>query len=278
MSDLIKVAILDMNNGYPNQGLRCIREQVELFKHSVSDLTVVFEIFDVRQYNEVPNIEDYDIFISSGGPGSPLAQGDAWEVNYYAFLDAIRDHNIWNEQKKYLFLICHSFLMACDHWQLAEVNQRKSYSFGVMPIHKTEEGELEPLFEGLPEPFYAVDSRAFQVVQANEDKMKEFGAVILNIEKERPYIELERAIMAIRFSPEIFGTQYHPEADAEGMRRNFMLEERRNQLIETHGMDKYEWTMQQLDDDDKIMLTQQVILPKFLKLSAEKVAFKTYVS
>jgi hypothetical protein len=34
------------------------------------------------------------------------------------FLDSVFEHNKYNEDKKYLFLICHSFQLASIHWKL----------------------------------------------------------------------------------------------------------------------------------------------------------------
>jgi GMP synthase-like glutamine amidotransferase len=55
------------------------------------------------------------------------------------------------------------------------------------------------------------------------------GVTILRLEKERPHVNLERAIMAIRFSKEVFGTQFHPEADGEGMLR--YLQKKTNDML-----------------------------------------------
>ena len=70
-----------------------------------------------------------------------------------------------------MFLICHSFQLACIYWDLAEVTQRKSYSFGVMPIHKTEAGE-KIFTEKSSGTFYAVDSRAYQVIQPKTNHLE----------------------------------------------------------------------------------------------------------
>ncbi len=266
----LRIAILDMNNNVPNQGLRCIKTHVEEFLLKDGNQNS-YKIFDVRAKNEMPDLVDFDIFISSGGPGSPLPEGEAWEPTYYNFLDQIWAHNRLNEQKKYLFLICHSYLIACLHWQLATISMRKSYSFGVMPVHKTDAGKTEELFKPLPNPFYVVDSRAWQVVQPKKKKLEAMGASILNLEKKRPHIPLERAVMSIRFSNEIFGTQFHPEADAEGMRYYFQQEEKRNQIIEEYGEAKYLNILEHLDDEDKIMLTQEVIIPGFLRDAADAI-------
>lgn len=206
-----------MNNNHPNQGMGNIKEIAETFKAKKGD-HITIKTFDVRYKNEIPNVEEFDIFISSGGPGNPHKDGSPWEPLYANFLNKIWNHNQHYEQKKYLFLICHSFQVSVIHWNLANVNLRKSYSFGVMPIHKARDGKRDFLLENLADPFYAVDSRAYQCIEPKLDNLKSLNMNIVAIEKMRPHIHLERAIMAIRFSPEIFGTQFHPEANPESMK------------------------------------------------------------
>ena len=266
----IKVALLDMNNNHANQGMRNIKEISQAFKEN-ADEDVTIELFDVRYKNEVPNIADFDIFISSGGPGNPHQEGYEWEKKYAEFLTGIWEHNQRQEDKKFLFLICHSFQIASIHWNIGNICKRKSYSFGVMPIHKTEEGENDFLLKNLPNPFYAVDSRAYQLIEADEEKMEKMGMKIMALEKVRPHIHLERAVMAIRFSAEIFGTQFHPEADPKGMIENLKNDKNRTAMIQNFGVEKYLETIDRMDDPDKIILTQRQILPRFLQSASEQI-------
>ncbi|MFN4085255.1 MAG: type 1 glutamine amidotransferase [Spirosomataceae bacterium] len=261
------VAILDLYQGHPNEGMRCIKSLVSTFFKSPEP----FQVFDVRGKGEVPKVEDFSIVISTGGPGSPLFTGEAWEQAYCQYLQAVWEHNQKQDTKVYVFLICHSFQLAVQHWQLGEVCRRKSTSFGVMPIHMTEAGREEPLFQNLEDPFWAVDSRDFQVIQPDDTAFRKLGAHLLCLEKERPHVPLERAIMAIRFSPEIIGTQFHPEADAEGMRRYFLQEEKRQAVILEHGQEKYEDMIDHLEDPDKIFHTEQTILPQFLAFATQNI-------
>jgi homoserine O-succinyltransferase/O-acetyltransferase len=263
----IKIAILDMYNGHANEGMRCIKMLVGEFL-SQEGIKGNYDIFDVRGQNQLPDLS-YDIYISSGGPGNPLPEGHAWEKPFYRLIDSIFEYNQENYDKKHLFLICHSFQMVSHHLGFGEVTKRRSTSFGVMPIHKEFEGESEIIFERLPEPFYAVDSRDYQLIQPNWNKIEEFGAKILCLEKIRPHVDLERAIMAIRFSEEVFGTQFHPEADSEGMLRYFKTEEKKKAVIENYGEEKYHEMMDRLDDPDKIMLTESIVIPTFLNIAAE---------
>ena len=267
----IRIALLDMNNNHVNQGFKNIKEISEAFKLSCAQENVSIETFDVRFKNEMPNVEDFDIFISSGGPGDPHREGLEWEDKFAQFLDNVFKHNQYSDDKKYLFLICHSFQLASIHWKLGNICKRKSYSFGVMPVHKTEEGEQEFLFKNLPDPFYAVDSRAYQFIEPDHDRFEELGMKIVAIEKFRPHINLERAVMAIRFSEEIFGTQFHPEANPAGMIENLKDEKNKQAMIENFGMEKYLETVDRMDDEDKIILTQAQILPRFLQFAKKNV-------
>lgn len=266
----VRIALLNMNNNHPNQGMRNIKELAKAFQEQ-SDYDVSVDIFDVRYKAEMPKIEDFDIFISSGGPGNPHREGYIWEGKYAKFLDTIWQHNKDNDQKKYAFLICHSFQLAVIHFGIANVCKRKSYSFGVMPIHKSEDGETEFLFKNLPEPFYAVDSRAYQCIEPNQEKLNELGMKVVALEKIRPNVHLERALMAVRFSDEIFGTQFHPEADPIGFIKNLEDPKNKEAMVETFGMEKYLETIDRMDDDDKIVLTRAQIIPRFLQSAAEQI-------
>ncbi len=121
------------------------------------------------------------------------------------------------------------------------------------------------MLNALPDPFFAVDSRDYQITEPNVERLSDAGAAILCLEKIRPHVPLERAVMAIRFSEEVVGTQFHPEADNEGMLRYFLTGEKRNQIVTNFGQDKYDEMVAYLQDPDKIALTESVILPGFLR-------------
>ena len=267
----LRIAILDLYEGVANQGMRCIREILNQFAE-MNQVDLHYTEFEVRLEKEVPGL-DYDIYISSGGPGSPLdSEHSEWEKVYFKWLDKIEkfNDNHANVVKKQVFFICHSFQLACRHYNIAEVSKRKSTSFGVFPIHYLSDAEFEPIFEGLNDPFYVVDSRDYQVIQPNHNKFREMGAIILAIEKNRPHVPLERAIMAIRFNENMIGTQFHPEADAIGMSLYLQTAEKKETVISNHGEAKWQSMIDQLNDPEKIMWTYAHILPNFLFQSIEK--------
>lgn len=261
-----RVAILDLYEGVENQGMRCIREILNQFAE-YNNLDLYKEEFDVRLKNEVPDLS-FDAYISTGGPGSPLdSEGSEWENAYFGWLRQVEAFNQsdTNIIKKKIFFICHSFQLACRHFGVAQVAKRKSTAFGVFPMHYMHNAENEPIFDGLKNPFYGVDSRDYQVIQPNHNCIKQMGGTILAIEKSRPHIPLERAIMAIRFNEHMIGTQFHPEADAVGMTLYLLKEEKKKMVIENHGAEKWRSMIDHLNDPDKILYTYSRIIPNFLQ-------------
>jgi len=258
--NLVKLAILDLNNGFPNQGLRCIVDIAREFRSEVE-----FDIFDVRAKNEIPDLS-YNIYLCSGGPGSPLLEGHQWEENFLSLIDNVWNHNktAAEEDKKFMFFICHSFQLACQHFGIATLTKRKSTAFGIQPVHKTHWGLGDEIFKKLKNPFYVVESRDWQVVQPDLGEFKKKGASILALEKIRTHVEYERAIMAVRFSDEMVGTQFHPEADADGLIKYMESEEMKEKVITKHGAEKYHLTLQLLSEEDKIEQTRNIILPSFI--------------
>ena len=261
----VRIAILDLYEGQENQGMRCIREIIKNWGIN-NQLDIILNEFDVRITNAVPDLS-YDLYISTGGPGSPLnSEGSEWENNYLNWLARVEKWNldVTKASKKFVFFICHSYQLISRHYQVGNVCKRKSTAFGVFPVHIMKDGKNEIIFEGLKDPFYTVDSRDYQLIEPNHAKLKQMGATILAIEKERPHVPYERAIMSIRFNDYFIGTQFHPEADPDGMSMYLNREDKKKTVIENYGEDKWKSMIDHLVDPGKITLTYNHILPNFL--------------
>ena len=264
-SRAIRVALLDLYAGQANEGMRCIRD---ILRHYgvANQVSIVWDEFEVRLQQQLPDLS-YDIYISSGGPGSPLESANTeWENKYFEWLKQVEEYNSdsTNVQKKHVLFICHSYQLACRHYQVAKVSKRRSTAFGVFPVHILHGAINEPIFQGLNDPFYAVDSRDYQVTEPNHKVIRKIGATILAIEKERPHVPLERAIMGIRFNDYMIGTQFHPEADAVGMTMYLQREDKKKTVIENHGQEKWRSMIKHLNDPDKILMTYSHVIPNFL--------------
>ncbi len=260
----IRIAILDLYDNQPNEGMRALRELLSSFRfHSGAPFFDV-TCFETRYRAVSPDLS-FDIYISSGGPGSPFdGAGKRWEQRYFSWLDALWNHNERGTPRKHALFICHSFQIMCRFFSVAEVTRRRSQSFGIFPVHKTEAGDRDLLFEGLGDPFYAADFRHWQVLQPDHTRLEAFGAAVLALEKKRPHVALERAVMGIRMTPELVGLQFHPEADPPGMTRHFLQPKRRREVIAHHGEEKYERILRRLSEPNALIQTHDTVIPRFL--------------
>ena len=100
---LIKIATIDLYNNERNEGMRCIKEIVSEAQARNNKTEITYEVYDTRFKGEVPGI-DNDIFISSGGPGSPFeGEGTQWEKDYFNLIQKIWDHNQNKPEKKNIY-------------------------------------------------------------------------------------------------------------------------------------------------------------------------------
>lgn len=260
----IKVATLDLYNNERNEGMRCIKEIVTATGNNNPNIDLNYDVYETRYKGDLPDLS-YDIFISSGGPGSPFEdENKQWDKDYFTLLDKIWNHNQSSEHKKYIFFICHSFQMMARYFQFGEVNKRFINSFGVMPFTKTEEGKNDPILRNLTEPFYAADIRHWQVVNPDKKRLNEFNAKILSWEIPEEENKDNPAITAVRISNEIVGTQFHPEADPESMLYHFKQDERKSFIINRYNEERYWEMIGWLEHPDKIKLTRKTVIPTFL--------------
>ncbi len=251
--------------------MRALRELLADADGRYHGQPVAFDVFETRLQAELPGL-DYDVYFSSGGPGSPFdGDGQTWERRYFAWLDALWNHNARHAgaEAKHVLFICHSYQMMCRFFEVARVVPRRSESFGIFPVYKTDAGFADPLLARLPDPFYAADFRRWQVVEPDARRMADLGAEVLALEKPRRHVPLERATMALRITPEIVGVQFHPEADPPGMTRHFAQPRRRKLVVRRHGVEKYERIMRRLEDPDYLKRTHDAVVPTFLRRAVE---------
>jgi GMP synthase-like glutamine amidotransferase len=164
-------------------------------------------------------------------------------------------------QKKPVLLICHSFQIACRHFDIGKVGLRKSKQLGILPIHPT---AYHAIFEALPDPFFALESRMYQITEPNDEKIESMGATIIALEKIRPQLPYERALMGVAFSDKMIGVQFHPEATKERLSIYFNTEAIKTAVVEDFSEDKWHQIIQSLEEDAKIKHTCSRFIPNFL--------------
>jgi len=259
----IKIALIDMNKGLPNQGIKSILGILSSYQKT-QGINLDVQLFDLRAKNEIPGLE-HDIYISSGGGGSPFDGKDQqWERSFFELLDRIESFNAAEKRKKHVFLICHSFQLACRKYGIGNVLKRESTAFGIFPIKVTPDGETDTIFAGLDNPLYVVDSRNWQVVEPSSELAESGTTMILAYEDRSVETDQAPCIMSIRFSDAVVGTQFHPEAGNRGMKTYLLNTERKAEIIEANGEECYTEMLQSLENPKRIAKTKLHIIPNFL--------------
>lgn len=250
----IKIAVLDLYEGSANMGIACIEEILTNWgneNHREIDIT----LFEVRVKNELPD-QHFDLYLSSGGPGSPIDTNEMdWDKNYCNWLTQM------HALKKSVLLICHSFQLACRHFEIGKIGLRKSKQLGILPVHPI---DAHPIFKNLADPFYALESRLYQITEPNDAKIKRMGASIIALEKNRPQLPYERALMAVAFNEHMIGVQFHPEATQNRLVDYFESNAVKQAVIEDFSIEKWEQIMLSLQDETKIKYTCSHFIPNFL--------------
>jgi GMP synthase-like glutamine amidotransferase len=269
----IKIATIDLYNNERNEGMRCIGEIVEESKKKFNDLDISYNIYETRFKEDIPGI-NCDIFLSSGGPGSPFeGKGKKWEKDYFNLIEKIYSHNQTNnDKKKYIFFICHSFQMMARFFEFGDVSKRNSKSIGVLPFEKTASGKADNILNQLTNPFYAADIREYQVTNPNKKVIDDLGANILSYEILDGNSDGELAIAAVKISNEIFGTQFHPEADPESMLYHFNRPDEKKQIIDIYGEEKYNRMLEILQEPNAVKLIRKTVIPNFLNIAIDELS------
>lgn len=252
-----KVAIIDMYDDTPNLGMQCINDVLSKWS-SQRGVEIENTYFNIRKDASIPGL-DYDMYISTGGPGSPTDSIDTeWDSKYCTWLDLVL------KEKKLVLLICHSFQIACRHFNLGSISLRKSRQIGVLPVHPLNE---DSIFNGLPDPFFALESRYYQITEPNDKAIEALGATIIALEKERPGVSLERAIMGMKFNEHMYGVQFHPEAESNTLINYFQDPSTKKSIIDEFGIEKWDRIIAKLKDASKIETTFSHFIPNFLDKS-----------
>ena len=263
----LRLALLNLYDGIPNQGMRALREILDTYSSKIE-----YTEFDVRGKYEIADTS-FDIYISSGGPGNPNEGDGIWNKNWNNLVQELWTLNKNTpdpKDRKYMFFVCHSFQMACNYFGLGSITRRHATSFGIYPCRKTASGKKDILLKGVEDRYFVFDSRDWQLVQPRLKIFQESGARILSLEKMRDHVDYERAIMAVRFSPEFVGTQYHPEADPEGMKIHFSKPENKAIVVKNFSLQKYNNMMKSLADPERVERTYHSVIPAFINDAISK--------
>jgi homoserine O-succinyltransferase len=265
----LRMCIVDMNDGHENQAIRCFRLIcTEFHKHARRwnpDLELQLSHVSVRDKNERPP-RDCDLYVSSGGPGSPYdGDGKPWVQSYYSFLDEVAEDNVRRGPKaKALFGVCYSYEMIVRHFALATMAPRATRKFGVMPVYTTREGRDHPLLAPFGDRLFAFEHRNWEAIDLDARKLAALGGQLLARESREGQDDKGLAILGLDACPGIETVQFHPEADRAGVVAWVRRPDQAAAFREAYGDETYERMIKTLDDPSRIARTFSMLIPGWM--------------
>ncbi len=268
MQSHLRLCLVDMNHGHPNQAMRCFRVLIDGFFAKVKAANPGLETTSItvqpRNLLELPPT-DCDLYLSSGGPGSPFEHdGEAWLTSYYGWLDSIVERNLREgSAAPGLLGVCYTFELLINHFKVARMVQRANRKFGVMPIYTTAEGLAHPLTAPFQDRLFAFENRSWEAVDLDERQLRSLGGKLLARESRDGYSK-GLGLHAFEFAPGIEGTQFHPEADKPGVIAWLRKREQAEAFIEAYGAITYQRMLRTLDNPERLAKTFTSLIPGWL--------------
>lgn len=264
----LSICLIDMNNGHVNQAMRCFRSIVSAFFERVEranpDLRMrLVEVSPRDTQARIPR--DCDIYIGSGGPGSPYdGDHERWFADFGKFCDEMVSSARRNDaDEKSFFGVCYTFEMLVRHFKVADVSMRDSRKFGVMPIYTTSYGQRHELLHAFHDRLFAFEHRNWEAVNLDEARLHELGGGIL-AQESRDGHSKGRALLGIDFGGGIEAVQFHPEADRAGVMSWVARPEQAEAFRETYGEFTYQAMLRTLDDPNRLARTFALVIPGYL--------------
>lgn len=272
----LRLCLVDMNNGHVNQAMRCLRGIAAQFFDRVRrenpGLTCELGEVSPRNTND-PVPQDYDLYLSSGGPGSPFdGDGMPWTTDYGSFIDNVIESSITGgPNQRAVFAICYSFEMVVRHLNVAAIVPRVDRKFGVMPIYTTHEGQEHPLLRPFGDRLFAFEHRNWEAVDLDEQKLQFLGGKLLARES-RDGVSKGRALLGLDVAPGVEAVQFHPEADRPGVMNWVARPEQAAAFKATYGEDTYQAMLRTLDDPRRLARTYALVIPGWLTRKFNEIA------
>jgi GMP synthase-like glutamine amidotransferase len=265
----LSLCIVDMNAGHVNQAMRCFRTIVGTFFDRVRaknpGLRCTLREVSPRDTNN-PIPRDCDLYIGSGGPGSPYDGNDLpWYADFAAFADWVHANAERTDgQQKALFGVCHTFELLVMHFRVAEMAMRDSRKFGVMPIYTTPEGQRHPLLASFRDRLFSFEHRHWEAIHLDAARLAELGGTLL-AQESRDGHSKGRAILGLAIGAGIETVQFHPEADRAGVVSWIARPDQAAAFRATYGEETFQAMLRTLDDPNRLARTFALVIPGFLQ-------------
>lgn len=273
----LKLCLVDMNNGVANEATRCFRRLFDGLivraRAANPGLDIQFRHVQPRNLGELPG-RDVDLVLSSGGPGSPHdGFDDPWCTGYRGFLDWMMDKNLQHpDSAPSMFVVCHSFEITTQHFQLAEMRQRDTLKFAIFPAYVTEAGQRYEIFRPFGDRLFVWEHRRWEAANLDEGRLAKLGGKLLARESREGRTDKGEAVVGLDFGPGILGTQFHPEADRPGVMAWINRPEHAAALKDAYGNSLYERMIKTLSDPTRLARTYALLIPGWLTQQFNRLA------
>ncbi len=263
------MCLVDMNAGHTNQAMRCFRGIVTSFFDRVRQhnpgLSCRLSEVSPRDTNDVIP-RDSDVYIGSGGPGSPYDGDDQpWFADFRSFVDwMVGESQRADEERKSLFGVCYTYELLVRHFEVADMSTRDSRKFGVMPIYTTSQGQKHAMLSAFRDRLFAFEHRNWEAVNLDEKKLAALGGTLLAQESRDGYSK-GRGLLGFDFGAGIEAVQFHPEADRAGVMSWVARPEQAAAFRATYGEETYQAMLRTLDDPNRLARTFALVIPGFLQ-------------
>jgi homoserine O-succinyltransferase/O-acetyltransferase len=268
MDKTLRLCLVDMNNGHANQANRCFRILAESFFRAVRqqnpEVKTELVVVEPRNTRKLPPT-NCDLYLSTGGPDSPYDHdGEPWLDELFGFYDQIVERNVRGDaDAPSLFGVCYTFELLVRHFRVCAMVPRASRKFGVMPAYMTAAGEAHPLLEGFGDRLFAFEHRTWEAIDPDEARIAQLGGSILARES-RDGVSKGKALLAFDLAPGIECTQFHPEADRQGVIVWVSKREQAQAFVDTYGLVTYDRMLRTLDNPERIAKTFSLMIPGWL--------------
>jgi homoserine O-succinyltransferase len=280
----LRLCLVDMNNGVPNEATRCFRVLLAGFvaRARGANPGLEFSVVHVQPRNlgEAPP-KDCDLALCTGGPGSPFDGYEApWCTGFRRFLDAVVDAQASGRKSPSALVVCHSFEIAIQHFGFARMARRATRKFGIMPAYTTKEGARSDLLGTLGERFFVWEHRDWEAVELNRAKLASLDGELWAVETRPDGGGAWKGdgLLAFRFAPGVEGTQFHPEADRDGALAWIKRPEQAAACVEAYGETTYHRMLASLDDPLRLARTFEQLIPGWLTRTFNALAIERDLS
>jgi GMP synthase-like glutamine amidotransferase len=275
-----------MNAGVKNEAIRCFHRILDGFRARVRranpDVEVVTRHVQPRNLGEAAP-DDSDLYLATGGPGSPFdGYDDPWCTKYKGFLDRLVEEALrGRDVPRAALVVCHSFEIAVAHTRVATMERRPTRKFGMMPVYPTPAGRRSPLLAAFGERFFAWEHREWQAVGLDRARLAQMGGELWATESRVDPETLAvlpgaahkgDGLLVFRFSANLEGTQFHPEADKEGALEWILRPEQTKAAIDAYGEAMYRRMLKSLDDPTRLARTFERFIPGWLDRKFDELA------